>query len=63
MITRVHPQAHLLERAIHADLELRGQKIADAPGNEWFDTNPAEITGIIRFLVGASDLRGTIVRL
>ena len=39
----------LLEKAIHAVLELRGRKIRNSPGNEWFETNLAEIHEIARF--------------
>lgn len=42
VLTFAHEKAGLLERALHAILELRGQKVT-GPGSEWFATNPAEI--------------------
>lgn len=42
----------LLERAIHCLLEIRGRKISEAPGNEWFDTNLSEIEEILKFCTG-----------
>lgn len=49
----------LLERAIHSTLELRGLAIDDAPGNEWFSTNPDEIQEIWHFTMPASEERST----
>lgn len=40
-----------VERLLHASLKLAG-KTADAPGKEWFITNPAEITELYNCLVG-----------
>lgn len=45
-----HPQAHVLERALHAVLTLRGKQI-DAPGREWFSSTPSEISGLIKLLL------------
>ncbi|MFD6391876.1 GIY-YIG nuclease family protein [Nocardia sp. NPDC060259] len=41
--------AALLERAVHAVLELRGRKIETCPGNEWFETNIDEIRAVVGF--------------
>jgi hypothetical protein len=42
-------RAAALERAVHAVLELRGKRVTDAPGNEWFVTNTSEILSILDF--------------
>jgi hypothetical protein len=42
--------AFTLEKALHHILKLRGKSI-DAPGTEWFVTNPAEVEEIVRWLV------------
>ena len=39
-----------LETAIHAVLTLRGKKIDDSPGAEWFLTSPDEILEIYDFI-------------
>jgi hypothetical protein len=49
----------LLETAIHSILELRGFAIADAPGAEWFLTNPQEIKEIWRFSIPSQERRPT----
>lgn len=38
-----------VENAIHSTLEARGSK-RQAPGTEWFDTTPAEVESIIKFV-------------
>ena len=43
---------YLLEKAIHSVLELRGFKISDAPGNEWFLTNLDELDDLIKLCSG-----------
>lgn len=40
----------LLEGMLHSALTLRGKYIKDSPGIEWFDTNPEEVIGIIKFI-------------
>lgn len=60
VLTHECSNAMLLETAIHAVLELRGQKISSGPGTEWFDTNPEEVAALIRFVIegqGTDDLR------
>ena len=42
-----HPVA--LEAAIHGVLTLRGKKIDDSPGKEWFLTSPEEVRELIEF--------------
>jgi hypothetical protein len=37
-----------LESMIHSALKLRGRHIKDAPGVEWFDTNPNEVIEIVK---------------
>ncbi len=54
VLTEIHENAAVLERALHAVLELRGQRIAGAPGREWFNTNPVEIRSLIAFVMGAA---------
>jgi hypothetical protein len=39
-----------LERVLHGILSLRGQSMSDAPGSEWFMTNPAEIEAIFEWI-------------
>ncbi len=52
VLSHPSPNAPLLERAIHSALELRGHRIFDVPGTEWFNTNPIEIQSLIDFLIG-----------
>ncbi|ORA06892.1 GIY-YIG nuclease family protein [Mycobacterium arosiense] len=56
VLTHTCSDAALLEKALHATLELRGQKVSDAPGNEWYNTNADEIRLLIDLLTnrGAS---------
>jgi hypothetical protein len=42
----------LLERAIHSILALRGRIMDDAPGSEWFMTNPDELREIVEWIGG-----------
>lgn len=42
-----HPLA--LETAIHGVLTLRGKKVDDSPGKEWFLTSPEEVRELIEF--------------
>lgn len=42
---------HRLERCIHTLLFYRGQQIDDAPGSEWFKSNPAEVKSIIDWIM------------
>lgn len=39
-----------LEKAIHHILTIRGAKLYDSPGTEWFLTNPDEVLKIIEFI-------------
>ena len=41
-----------LEDLLHGALRLRGKQITEAPGVEWFLTNPKEIEEIYTFLIG-----------
>lgn len=52
VVTEACNESVLLERALHAILELRGHKVRDAPGNEWYDTNPTEVRELIDFIRG-----------
>lgn len=40
----------VLERAIHSVLTLRGQSMTEAPGAEWFMTNPDEVREIVAWI-------------
>lgn len=42
--------SNLLETAIHSILQIRGQHLINSPGTEWFETNPDEVLGIIKYL-------------
>lgn len=42
-----HPLA--LEDAIHGVLTLRGRKVDDSPGKEWFLTSPEEVRTLVEF--------------
>lgn len=44
---------HRLERCIHSVLFYRGQQIDDAPGREWFKSNPDEIKAIIDWILSS----------
>lgn len=50
LIAHETDDAALLERVIHGIFELRGQRIDDAVGTEWFDTNADEVRSIIAFV-------------
>ena len=43
-------QSQQLEKAIHCILKARGQWIEEAPGAEWFNTNPQEIEDIYGYI-------------
>ncbi len=40
----------LLETMIHAVLKLRDKQVKDAPGSEWFMTNPQEVLEIVKYV-------------
>lgn len=42
--------SRVLESIIHKILTLNGKKTIDAPGDEWFDTNPEEFMNIVEFV-------------
>ncbi|NJP37976.1 GIY-YIG nuclease family protein [Alkalicoccus luteus] len=42
--------APLIESIIHSILKIRGSVRTEAPGKEWFNTNPEEVLSIISFL-------------
>ncbi|WP_370873527.1 GIY-YIG nuclease family protein [Peribacillus cavernae] len=42
--------ASLLETMLHSILKIRGKKIENSPGSEWFDTNPEEVIELIEFV-------------
>ena len=42
--------ASLLENMLHSILKVRGKHIENAPGTEWFNTNPEEVIEIIEFV-------------
>ena len=46
-----------IEQALHLILTIRGKAKGDAPGAEWFLTNPDEIESIYRFIVGETDIQ------
>lgn len=46
--------ASLLERALHSVLELRGKRLGDSPGNEWFTTSRTELEQILAFCARSS---------
>ena len=46
-------EARRRERLLHAWFTDRGQELEEAPGNEWFLTNPGEIDEAIQHLMGA----------
>ncbi len=46
-------EARRRERLLHAWFMDRGQQLEEAPGNEWFITNPGEIDEAIQHLMGA----------
>lgn len=48
-IIKVNDSA-LLESMIHSSLKLRKKQLKDAPGSEWFLTNPDEVLDIIKFV-------------
>ncbi len=41
-----------LEQGLHAILHCRGQQLVDAPGTEWFLSNPDEIREIVAWVFG-----------
>lgn len=41
-----------LESAIHGILKIRNQWIQKAPGTEWFETNPQQVTEIYSTIIG-----------
>lgn len=45
----------MLEKAIHSILGMRGKHESDAPGSEWYDTNPTEVEEIFG-LIGGQDV-------
>jgi T5orf172 domain len=50
--------SQMLETAIHLALVGRGRKIDDAPGDEWFVTNPDEVESVAKYL--RPDLFGAV---
>lgn len=42
--------SYQLEKAIHNILKARGKWLENAPGTEWFNTNPQEIESIYEFI-------------
>ena len=46
------------ESLLHAWFSIRGQKLDDLPGKEWFATNPDEIEEAIRSITGAGGPTG-----
>ncbi len=44
-----HKYPIALEAAIHGVLTLRGKKIDDSPGKEWFLTSPEEVRELVEF--------------
>jgi T5orf172 domain len=49
LIINTHSSSDL-EKALHATLSLRGRRISDVPGTEWFNTSPAEIKAIFGYI-------------
>jgi len=45
---------HELEKAIHHILTLRGRKIDNLPGQEWFLTSPDEVLSIYDFVINGA---------
>lgn len=51
VVTVPSDKALALEKALHAILEVRGQRITTGPGTEWFMTNPDEVRALIDYIV------------
>ena len=47
----------VLEKAIHRTLQLRGNHIEDAQGDEWFWTNPDVVLEIYNFVIYGNPIR------
>lgn len=48
-------QARKIERAVHAILDVRNQKITGGLGQEWYRTNTDEIITVIKMIDGTED--------
>lgn len=55
VLTHQCVDANLLEDALHIILHMRGHRVPDAPGTEWFFTNPDEVQSLINFIRGLSN--------
>jgi hypothetical protein len=49
--THEHNDPQTLERALHCVLTLRGRRMPDAPGSEWFITTPDEVEALIKTIL------------